>query len=309
MKTAFVGKGGSGKSTVSALFINYLVSEDKKVLAIDADINQHLAHLLGISFEPEKAVSHGKHARAIRTHLRGTNKHIDSVDSFIKTTPPGEGSNLIRISADDPVLQSHAAPFAKNGYFVHVGTYEKDGIGTSCYHGNLAIFENIVSHTQLHKDEYLVGDMVAGTDAFASAAFALFDAICIVVEPTPESTSVYKQFIQLANEAGIQDRVHVIGNKIMDKEDERYLAESIGHTPAAIIPHNARLRRLRQTGERVTCDDPTIRKALEGLLQTVSEHIPTAESQRQLLKELHLKLAETKYIQDTYGDVRSQFGH
>ncbi len=308
MKIALVGKGGSGKSTVSALFIDYLISNNEKVLAIDADINQHLADLLGVGFKSENAVSHDKHAKAIRAHLRGTNKHIASIDSFIKTTPPGQGSNLIRISDSDPVLRDHAIRFAPNGYFMHVGTYEKDGIGTSCYHGNLAVFENIVSHTSLGEHEYLVADMVAGTDAFASAAFALFDAICIVVEPTPESTGVYRQFIQLATETDIQDRVHVVGNKIMDDDDKRYLTETIGRKPVAFIPHNARLRRQRQRGERIPCSDPEICKALQGILQEAKSCVPSAASQRELLRALHLKLADTKYIKDTYGDVRGQFG-
>jgi len=42
MKIAFVGKGGSGKTTLSSLFIRHLAAARVPVLAIDADINQHL---------------------------------------------------------------------------------------------------------------------------------------------------------------------------------------------------------------------------------------------------------------------------
>ena len=45
MKIAFVGKGGAGKTTVSSLFCLYY-SKNKSVLAIDADINMHMAELL-----------------------------------------------------------------------------------------------------------------------------------------------------------------------------------------------------------------------------------------------------------------------
>ncbi|HCU50197.1 MAG TPA: ATP-binding protein, partial [Micromonosporaceae bacterium] len=49
MKMAFVGKGGSGKTTLAALMARHLAGTTKNLLAIDADINQHLAAALGFS--------------------------------------------------------------------------------------------------------------------------------------------------------------------------------------------------------------------------------------------------------------------
>ena len=47
MKIAFAGKGGSGKTTLSSLFTRHLAALGLPVVAIDADINQHLADALG----------------------------------------------------------------------------------------------------------------------------------------------------------------------------------------------------------------------------------------------------------------------
>jgi CO dehydrogenase nickel-insertion accessory protein CooC1 len=47
VRIAFVGKGGSGKTTSAAVFSRYLAELGKPVLAIDADINQHLGQALG----------------------------------------------------------------------------------------------------------------------------------------------------------------------------------------------------------------------------------------------------------------------
>jgi len=48
MKIAFVGKGGSGKTTLASLLARHLAEAGLPVLAIDADINQHLGVALGL---------------------------------------------------------------------------------------------------------------------------------------------------------------------------------------------------------------------------------------------------------------------
>ncbi len=49
MKIAITGKGGVGKTTVSALLSHLYESEGKKVIAVDADPDANLAAALGIS--------------------------------------------------------------------------------------------------------------------------------------------------------------------------------------------------------------------------------------------------------------------
>jgi CO dehydrogenase maturation factor len=48
VKVAFAGTGGSGKTTLSSLFIRHLPAQGLPVVAIDAGINQHLGETLGL---------------------------------------------------------------------------------------------------------------------------------------------------------------------------------------------------------------------------------------------------------------------
>src|SRR5260221_14061786 len=102
MKLAFVGKGGSGKTTLSALFSRYLGTQKRVVLAIDADINQHLGEALGFSAH-EAIPALGLEMGRIKHYLRGTNERIASDEVMIKTTPPGRGSRLLHVAESNPL--------------------------------------------------------------------------------------------------------------------------------------------------------------------------------------------------------------
>jgi CO dehydrogenase maturation factor len=54
VRIAFVGKGGSGKTTTAAAFSRYLAAQGQPVVAVDADINQHLAVALGHDGPPPR---------------------------------------------------------------------------------------------------------------------------------------------------------------------------------------------------------------------------------------------------------------
>jgi CO dehydrogenase maturation factor len=306
MKIAFVGKGGSGKSTVSALFTRHLIDNNHHVLAVDADINQHFASLIGATFYPERALSRPHARRAIRTHLRGSNPLITNIEAFAKTTPPGAGSNLVSITGDDPLIKEHATQLAPNTYFMHVGTYDEEGIGTSCYHGNLAILENIISHTITGKRDWLVADMVAGTDAFAGALYVLFDAIFMVVEPTPESVGVFTQFKHLAEKAGMFDNVFVIGNKVQDEDDIAYIQQSVGDKLIATLPMHGGLRKSRQRGEQIAITDDDVARTLAHIESFAQAHRPNANDQLAKLHTLHRHFAKQPYTISKHGDINGQ---
>ena len=48
MKIAVTGKGGVGKTTLSAFLVRWFAERGRSVLAIDADPDANLAHALGI---------------------------------------------------------------------------------------------------------------------------------------------------------------------------------------------------------------------------------------------------------------------
>jgi CO dehydrogenase maturation factor len=224
MRIAFVGKGGSGKTTLAGIFIEHLNNGNKNVVAFDADINQQLGRTIGITKKKiSKTKSLGQLEGEIKTHLMGENKRISSIKTLTRTTPPGPGSNLIKCSFNDPIIKKGI----KHGgiTFLRVGDFSEHDIGKACFHAKIIILEIILNHLADTEKDFIIFDMTAGADIFSSAIFSKFDLLCIVVEPTIKSVEVYEQFKRYAKKFNI--KIGVIGNKIHCNKDIRFLKEKI----------------------------------------------------------------------------------
>lgn len=310
MKIAFVGKGGSGKSTLTALFIRFLEQKgNRDVLAIDADINMNLAGLLGVKVPEEILLARPEVASAIREHLRGTNPRIDDIARFLPTTPPGSGSNLIQ-KLGDPAVAPYVVRAAHQPVIdlATVGTYDRDGIGQTCYHSHLFVVENLLSHTLTGDRFNVVCDMVAGTDAFAYSMHLQFDAIALIAEPTPESIEVCRLYSGLSIEAGIDQLVFLVGNKIEDEEDLEYIKNGVGKEPVAFVPALASLKKARQKGQPVDRSllSDEIVQAMRIVEEKASSPALTFADRLRMLHTLHMKLNEKQWVKLGYGDVADQ---
>ncbi|WP_100444241.1 ATP-binding protein [Glycomyces xiaoerkulensis] len=226
MKLAFVGKGGSGKTTLASLFARRAAGLGHPVIAVDADINQHLGAALGL--DPEAAAmgpALGENMPLIKDYLRGSNPLVPSADLMLKTTPPGPGSRLLTVRESNPIYD-RAFTEIDGIRFAATGGFVDDDLGVACYHSKVGAVELLLNHLIDARDEFVVVDMVAGAEAFASGMFTRFDHTFLVCEPTLRSVGVYKQYAGYA--ADYEVNIAVIGNKIDDDEDVAFLREHVG---------------------------------------------------------------------------------
>jgi CO dehydrogenase maturation factor len=244
MKIAFVGKGGSGKTTLSSLFIRFLASQSLPVLAIDGDINQHLGQSLVFDEQALQGTPPlGLEMLKIKEYLRGSNPRIASAAQMVKTTPPGFGSRLIRFGESNTLLDYFAAS-QHNIKLLLTGPFTEADMGVSCYHSKLGAVELLLNHLIDSAGQYIITDMTAGADSFASGLFTKFDLTCIVVEPTLKSLEVYRQYIGYAKDFDVP--VRVIGNKIEQPEDEQFIREHVGAHYIGSFSHSPYVRSMEQ---------------------------------------------------------------
>jgi len=107
MKIGIVGKGGSGKTTLSWLTALTAQASGHDVYALDADFNQHLSALFGVKRDSIAPLSAGR--GALVDHVMGTRTDI-SASQFKKTTKPAAGSRLLQLGVSHPFLENTSRP-------------------------------------------------------------------------------------------------------------------------------------------------------------------------------------------------------
>ncbi|WP_188114115.1 ATP-binding protein [Streptomyces apricus] len=311
MKTAFVGKGGSGKTTLSSLFVRHLATTGSPVVAVDADINQHLGPALGLSdTEARRLPAMGDHLGLIKDYLRGSNPRIASAETMIKTTPPGEGSRLLRVREDNPVYEACARPVELDGDTVRLmatGSFTEADLGVACYHSKTGAVELCLNHLVDGRDEYVVVDMTAGSDSFASGMFTRFDITFLVAEPTRKGTSVYRQYKEYARDFGID--LKVVGNKVQGQDDIDFLKDEVGDDLLLTFGHSDWVRAMEKGRpprfERLEDEN---RRALRTLQETVDASYARRDWERytEQMVHFHLKNAQSWGNERTGADLAAQ---
>lgn len=308
MRIAFVGKGGSGKTTLSALFSVFQKNQGVPVLMLDADVNMHLTALVGCEPVPqERHISAPRNALSIKTYLRGANERI-RLSHFRKTTPPTRQSNFVALHHPaDPILSTHAVG-TPQFRLLTVGSYEADAAGSSCYHNNLAIAENILSHL-IDARGVLVADMVAGVDAFANTLFAQFDLLVLVVEPTRRGVEVYNQYQKLAEGTGVAHLLKVVGNKVRSPQDEQFLRSAIPtERLVGFLKDSAYLRLKDQTGGALDVRELETenQELLSVIAKLLEQQKPRHAERLAQLYHLHRAYVAQDFIRERFGDLADQ---
>ena len=289
MKIAFVGKGGAGKTTLAALFSRHLAAQGHTVLALDADINQNLAVALGREDDRPAPPALGESLPQIKDYLRGDNPRISSVESMVKTTPPGRGSRLLTVTEDNPIWQRCVTTIG-GVRIAGTGAFTEPDLGVACYHSKVGAVELLLNHLVDADDEYVVVDMTAGADAFASGLFTRFDRTFVVCEPTVRGVGVYRQYAEYA--AGHPVAISVVGNKVTDGTDEAFLREQIGADLLGCL-HVSRHVRAAEQGrpDDIACLEPANRAVLETMRAAVDQSTRDWPRFQETAVQFHLRNA------------------
>lgn len=202
MKIAFTGKGGTGKTTLSAVLINILAKKDKEVLAVDCDPDSNLGIALGFK-DADKIIPIIKMEDLIRERMG-----VSSDGSFFKLNPKID-------DIPDTFSQNKG-----NIKLIVMGSIKKGGSGCACPEN--AFVKNLIEHLVVRRNEDVVMDMEAGIEHFGRGTAQSCDNLLIVVEPSRKSIESALRIRSLARDLGIKN-IFVIANKIREDEDISFI--------------------------------------------------------------------------------------
>jgi len=203
MRIAFLGKGGSGKTTLAAGLISHYASR-RFVLAVDADINSHLQNTLGIE-KPAPAIG-GKFAE-VGEYLKGSREDLQNTN-IVATTPPSLKSKFVTVQNQSDFIEKFGTITGNIGV-INIGSFEPSDIGHTCYHGKLNTLELIYHHMLDTEKDLVVADGTAGIDNLGTSLFMAYDLNIFVVEPTLKSIQVYLDFVTKAETYSLKTKVIV----------------------------------------------------------------------------------------------------
>lgn len=223
MKLAITGKGGVGKTFISALLASVLAENNMKVFAIDADPDSNLASALGFPG-----------ARDITPLIE--------LKEIIKERTGAEPGNVTSYFSLNPRVEDIPEKFfARSGRIslAVMGSVRGGGLGCVCPES--AFLKALLSHLMIERGEAVILDMEAGIEHLGRGTASSVDMLIIVVEPGARSLETALRIKKLAAETGL-GKVSVVGNKIREEKDEAFLRESLdGFDFLGFVPYTPEL--------------------------------------------------------------------
>lgn len=192
MKIGVVGKGGVGKTTISALLARTLMARGRRVLAVDTDSNPNLGLSLGLDAEQTEAIP--TVPRSIVVGTRGDLTIDELMADYAVATP--EGVSLM-------------------------SALRVDEAGAGCTCGGHATVRSLLGQALDSEVDDTIIDMEAGIEHLSRAGGTLAnaDVLVLVFEPSRKAVITAQRTIALARELGIGAWIGV-ANKVADDQQE-----------------------------------------------------------------------------------------
>lgn len=258
-RVVVTGKGGVGKTSLTALLALSLARRGMRVLSLDADPQVNLPWALGLAAEEAQA-------------LTPLSENADYVEETTGARP-GDGWGLFfRLNPKvDDVVERFGTVTPEGIRLLVMGNTVQPAAGCLCPEN--ALLAAVVNAIGLRQGEAILMDTQAGFEHFGRALARGFRHAIVVTDPTFNGVQAALHAARLARDLDIGS-VHLVVNGVRDDEQYRRTLARVEEAGGFAFASSHRLpshETLRRSEPRVAPalddkDDPTLAAAVDGLL-------------------------------------------
>lgn len=257
MKLAVSGKGGVGKTTVSALLAQGYADAGRDVLAVDADPSPCLAGALGFPAD-----------------LRAQLHPIAEMDALIEErtgAKPGTVGGFFTLNPRVDDIPERFSVTHRGVRLLEMGSVDLGGSGCICPES--AMLKTLFTHLLFRDEDVLILDMYAGVEHLGRATVDFVDAMLIVVEPTRRSLGTAAQIRKLANDIGLT-RLWLVGNKVRNDDEHAFLiSETPGIPVLGFLPADLGVQEADRLGVPVYDHVPALHTAALAMARRLEQEL------------------------------------
>lgn len=246
---AVAGKGGTGKTSLAALTVKYLMERKKKaILAVDADSNSCLNEALGVQIH------------ATIGHLR--EESLQTIRSGAERPGGMSMEQLFDYQVQQSIIESKGFDLMVMG--------RPEGPGCYCAANNIIRkYTDKLSETY----SYVVIDNEAGMEHLSRRTTHKVDMLLIISDPTVRGVRTAKRIDELVKELSLDVARHaLVINRVAGEEgaELKKYAEDLGLDVAGMVPqdHNIFEYDLQGRGIIELPEDSVAVRAMYGVLDT-----------------------------------------
>lgn len=210
MKIAVSGKGGVGKTTITALLSFAFKEMGRNVFSVDVDPTPCLSDSLCVPVEKRKLL-----------------KPIVEMEELIferTGAKPGTTGGFFTINPKVDDIPERFSVEHKGIKVLELGAVQTGGSGCICPES--AMLKTLFTHLLFREEDVLLLDMYAGVEHISRATVDFIDLMVIVTEPSRRSIDAAKQMKKLSTEIGIKNIVCVV-NKAIDDNDIEFVKSEL----------------------------------------------------------------------------------
>ncbi len=204
-RVVITGKGGVGKTSLTAMLARLLSRRSYRVLALDSDPQMNLPYALGVP--PDEA-------RAL-VPLSQNPEYVEEKTG----ARPGSGWGLFfRLNPDVRDVVDRFGIVGPDGVNLLVmGTLVQPAAGCLCPENSL--LASVVEAMNLRRDELILMDTQAGVEHFGRALAKGFRHAVVVTDPTFNGVQVALHAARLSRDLGIPS-AHLVANRMRSPADQ-----------------------------------------------------------------------------------------